>query len=320
MVLSIRGLVWSLALLFLSAPTTAFQGPLLISRTPGPHEIPPANIRVDASLVLIPVHVTTVDGASVTDLQKEDFRLLEEDIEQKVTYFAKDDAPISIGVLFDTSGSMQNKIRRSAQAANNFFHTANPEDEFFLIEFSDRPKLSVGFTNDPDELYRRILHAHPFGRTSLLDAVHLAAVHMKKARNTRKAILIVSDGGDNCSRFTPSQVRAEILESDLQLYAIGIFDDEAERRRTPEEKNGPGLLEELAGKTGGRHYRVDRLEQLDKVAARVSNDLRNEYLLGYASSNPGRDGKYRRVSVNVNTTSQPDMRTYYRRGYYAPVE
>jgi VWFA-related protein len=320
MVMSIRGMVGLPALFLLCGPMTPFQGPLLQSRSRVSPETPPANIRVDASLVLIPVHVTTAGGASVTDLRKESFRLFEENVEHKVTYFAKDDAPVSIGILFDTSGSMQNKVRRSAQAAKVFLQTANPEDEFFLIEFNDRPKLVVGFTNDSDLLYRRLVHAQPFGRTSLLDAVHLAAVQLKKARNARKAILIVSDGGDNRSRLTASQVKSEVLESDMQLYAIGIFDHESSRKQTPEEKNGPGLLEELAVKTGGSHYRVDVLDQLDRVAERVSNDLRNEYLLGYSSSKPEKDGKYRRVKVSLDTVGERALRTRYRNGYYAPIE
>jgi len=307
----------------LNSRAIAFQGPVLSPRSPNSRasgDTPPVTIRVDASLVLIPAYVTTADGASVTEIPKERFRLFEDDVEQKITYFAKDDAPISIGVLLDTSSSMHNKMRRSSEAAATFFQTANPQDEFFLIEFNDRPKLTVPFTNDPDALYRRFVRARPFGRTSLLDAVHLASLQMKNARNTRKAILIVSDGGDNRSRFTARQVKTDVLEADMQTYAIGIFDDDATPKRTPEEKNGPSLLEELSEETGGRHYRVDDLEQLASVAARISKDLRNEYLLGYSSTNPGRDGKYRRVKVNVNSTDETKLRTYYRRGYYAPAQ
>ncbi len=271
-------------------------------------------------MVLIPAHVTTGDGASVTDLARENFHLSEDNVEQKITYFAKDDAPISIGVLLDTSGSMHNKMRRSSEAAATFFQTANPQDEFFLIEFNDRPKLTVPFTNDPDELYRRVVHAHPFGRTSLLDAVHMASLQMKHARNSRKAILIVSDGGDNRSRFTPRQVQSDVLESDMQTYAIGIFEPDATRKLTSEEQHGPDLLEELAEATGGRHYRVDDIDQLASVAARVSTDLRNQYLLGYTSTNAERDGKYRQVKVNVTANGAAKLRTYYRRGYYAPLE
>ena len=314
---------WATAVLLAASITPAFQGPLLLSRppvSPAPADSLPVNIRVDTTLVLIPAHVTSGGGASVTDLSKDNFRVSEDNVEQKITYFAKDDAPISIGVLLDTSGSMRNKMRRSSEAAATFFQTANPQDEFFLIEFSDRPKLTVPFTNDPDELYRHVVHAHPFGRTSLLDAVHMASIQMKQARNSRKAILIVSDGGDNRSRFTPRQVQEDVLESDMQTYAIGIFEPDATRKLTAEEQHGPDLLEQLAETTGGRHYRVDDIDQLASVAARVSTDLRNQYLLGYTSTNAERDGKYRQVKVNVTASGAAKLRTYYRRGYYAPLQ
>jgi VWFA-related protein len=323
MAAALRAMSWVIVALLASSTVPAFQGPLLLSRPPAlpaAGDTLPVNIRIDSALVLIPAHVTTGFGASVTDLTRDNFRVSEDNVEQKITYFAKDDAPISIGVLLDTSGSMRNKMRRSSEAAATFFQTANPQDEFFLIEFNDRPKLTVPFTNDPDELYRHVLHAHPFGRTSLLDAVHMASIQMKHARNTRKAILIVSDGGDNSSRFTPHQVQADVLESDMQTYAIGIFEPDATRKLTAEEQHGPDLLEELAEATGGRHYRVDDIDQLASVAARVSTDLRNQYLLGYASTNAERDGKYRQVKVNVTANGAAKLRTYYRRGYYAPLE
>lgn len=320
---ALRAISWVIAALLAFSIALAFQGPLLLTRppaSPAAGDALPVNIRVDSALVLIPAHVTTGDGASITDLARENFHVSEDNVEQKITYFAKDDAPISIGVLLDTSGSMRNKVRRSSEAAATFFQTANPQDEFFLIEFNDRPKLTVPFTNDPGELYRRVVHAHPFGRTSLLDAVHMASLQMKHARNSRKAILIVSDGGDNRSRFTPRQVQSDVLESDMQTYAIGIFEPDTAHKLTTEEQHGPDLLEELAEATGGRHYRVDDIDQLASVAARVSTDLRNQYLLGYTSTNAERDGKYRQVKVNVTANGAAKLRTYYRRGYYAPLE
>ena len=276
---------------------------------------------MDASLVLIPVHVTTADGASVTDLSKESFHVLEDNAEQQITYFAKDDAPVSIGVLLDTSASMQHKMRRSSEAAASVLRSANAEDEFFLIEFSERPRLTVPFTNNTDQLYRRFLRVGPFGRTSLLDAVHLASVQMKRARNMRKAVLVISDGGDNHSRLSRAQVRTDVLESDMQLYAIGIFDNSGSTKGRPaEEVNGPGLLEELADETGGRQYRVDNLDELAATAARISIDMRNEYLLGYSPSSAQRDGKYHRVKVTTGATGGAQLTTYYRRGFYAPGE
>jgi VWFA-related protein len=285
----------------------------------GPVLVPEARLRVDSSLALIPVHVTTAAGTSVTNLAKDQFRLFEDGVEQKVTHFSKDDAPLSIGLLFDTSGSMVNKIRKSSEAAATFFKTANPDDEFFLVEFNDRPKLTVPFTPDSDLIYRRIAHTRPYGRTSLLDAIHLAMLQMKSARNLRKAIVIVSDGGDNRSRFTSSEIKNAMLESDVQLYAMGIFDLEDMHKHPQEEQNGPQLLDELAEQTGGRLYTVDKVDDLDSISARISNELRNEYLLGYSPNDDSRDGKYRRVKVKLDMPDgTPDLRVYYRHGYYAP--
>lgn len=283
--------------------------------------VPRTRLRVDSALVQIPVHVTTAAGASVTGLTRENFQLFEDNVEQKIAHFAMEDAPISIGLLFDSSGSMHNKMWQSSEAASKFFKTANADDEFFLVEFNDRPKLSVAFTPDSDELYQRILRIRPFGRTSLLDAIHVALVNMKNARNLRKAIVILSDGGDNRSRFTAREIKNAMLESDVQLYAMGIFDPDESRKRTPEEQNGPQLLEELADQSGGRLYTVDRVDDLPAISARIGNELRNQYLLGYFSTNEARDGKYRRVKVKlIAPPRMPDLRTYHRPGYHAPAE
>ena len=282
---------------------------------------PRPHLRVDSTLVLIPAHVTTAAGTSVTNLTPEHFRLFEDNAEQKITHFAKDDAPISIGLVFDSSGSMHNKIRKSSEAAATFFKTANAEDEFFLVEFNDHPRLTVSFTPDSDEIYRRIAHIRPFGRTSLLDAIHLALGQMKGARNLRKAIVILSDGGDNRSRYSASEVKNAMLESDVQMYAMGIFDPEEIRRKTSEEEKGPKLLDELAENTGGRLYYVENLDDLTTISARIGNELRNQYLLGYSPTNASRDGKFRRVRVNLSSPPDlPNLRTYYRHGYYAPAE
>ena len=284
-------------------------------------EAPHSHLRVDSNLVLIPVHVTTPAGASVTNLTMEHFRLFEDNAEQKITHFAKDDAPISIGLVFDSSGSMHNKMRKSSEAAATFFKTANTDDEFFLVEFSEHAKLTVAFTPDSSEIYRRIAHIRPFGRTSLLDAIHLALGQMKSAHNLRKAIVILSDGGDNRSRFTTSEVKNAMLESDVQVYAMGIFDPEEIRRKTSEEEKGPRLLDELAEQTGGRLYSVDNLDDLAVISARIGNELRNQYLLGYSPTDGSRDGKFRRVRVNLSAPpDMPNLKAYYRHGYYAPAE
>ena len=274
-----------------------------------------STLRVDASLVEIPVHVTTPDGATVTDLRRQDFHVFEDGVEQRIAYFSQDDAPLSVGLLFDSSGSMHSKLQKSAEAAAAFFKTANVLDEFFLIEFNERPKLTVPFTPDSGAIYKRIAHTKPFGRTSLLDAIHLALLQMKNAKHPRRAIVIFSDGGDNRSRYTEAEVRNATLESDVQVYAMGIFDRDAQKL-TPEEQHGPHLLDDLAEKTGGRHYPVDDLDELASISERISRDLRSEYLIGYSPSNAARDGKYRQIRLQLDN---PKLRTSYRHGYQAPI-
>jgi Ca-activated chloride channel family protein len=280
-----------------------------------------ADIRVDTTLVLIPVAVTEPNGRFVTGLEKENFKISEEKVEQEISQFSSDDSPLSVGIVFDTSGSMGDKLQKSRQAVVQFMKTANPEDEFFLVQFNDRPELAVPFTPDPENIQSRLAFIQSKGRTALLDGVYLAMNEMKRARNGRKAILIISDGGDNSSRYTESEVRKAVREADVQIYAIGIFEPYASRGRTPEELNGPTLLAEIAEQTGGRHFPVENLAELPDVAAKIGLELRNEYVLGYSPKNLTRDGKYRRVQVKlVKTTGLPPLKAMFRTGYYAPTQ
>ena len=280
-----------------------------------------ADLRVDVPLVLIPAHVTNPAGVSVPGLSKENFTLFEDNVEQKIVHFASEDAPLSIGLLFDASGSMENKIRKSWEAASEFFKTANSDDEFFLVQFSDRPKLLLPFTQDAEEVSQRLARVKPFGRTALLDAIGVGLSEMKKARYTRKAMVIVSDGGDNRSRYTRGEIKNALLESDVQIYALGIFDVEPSRKQPAEERNGPILLNELADDTGGRHIAVERIEDLPAVCARIGRELRDQYILGYYPSNDLRDGRHRSVKVTVTPpANMPPLKAYYRRGYQAPIQ
>jgi len=280
-----------------------------------------SNIRVDTLLVLIPVTVTTPLNQVVTGMEKEQFRLFEDKAEQKITQFSSEEQPLSMGMVFDVSGSMGSKLHKARQAAAQFFRTANPEDEFFLVQFNDRPELVVPFTTNTDEIQNRLMFANAKGRTALLDGVYLAMNQMKKARNPRKAILVISDGGDNSSRYTESEIKNVVREADVLIYAIGIFEPIHARGRSAEELSGPGLLQEMAEQTGGRHFPVENLNELPDVAAKVGIELRSQYVLGYQSTNQQRDGKYRRVEVKlVQPRGLPPLRAYYRLGYYAPAQ
>ena len=280
-----------------------------------------SNIRIDSTLVLIPVAVTDPMSRFVTGLDKENFKVYEDKVEQEIAQFSSEDAPLSIGIVFDTSGSMGAKLQKSRQAVAQFMKTANPEDEFFLIQFNDRPELIVPFTPDTEEIQNRLTFIQSKGRTALLDGVYMAMNMMKKAKNPRKAILIISDGGDNSSRYTESEVKNAVREADVQIYAIGIFEPVQSRGRTPEELSGPALLGEMTEQTGGRHFAVDNLAELPDVAAKIGIELRNQYVLGYSPKNANRDGKYRRVAVKlVKTTGLPQLKAIFRTGYYAPTQ
>ena len=281
---------------------------------------PEPTLRVDSSLVLIPAQVTTREGAPIMDLKRQDFRIYEDGAEQEISYFVKDDAPVSIGLLLDSSGSMRNKKQKSSEAAAAFFRTANSEDEFFLIEFDDRPKLVLPFTKDTDLLYHEISHARPYGRTSLFDAIHMALGVMKAAQHERRALVIVSDGGDNRSRRTFTAIKGDMLEADVQLYAMGIFDPEGASQGSREEAEGPQVLDNLAEITGGRHFPVLNLGTLPEVSTRIGQLLRNRYLIGYNPTNASRDGRYRGIRLNLAAAADPGVHVQYRKGYYAPQQ
>jgi Ca-activated chloride channel homolog len=282
---------------------------------------PRTDIRVDRTVVLINVSVTDPLNRIVTGLEKEHFQLFEDKQAQEIVHFANEDVPISIGVVFDTSGSMGDKLQKSREAVAHFLRTANPEDEFFLVQFNDRPELIQDLTTNIEEIQSRLLHTRSKGRTALLDAVYMAVRKLTKARNPRKALLIISDGGDNSSRYTEGEVKTLVREADVQIYAIGIFEPYSARLRTPEELSGPALLKELAEQTGGRHFPAENLNHLPDIAAKIGMELRSQYILGYTPTNKERDGKYRKVQVKLlQPRAMPPLRAYWRLGYYAPAE
>ena len=280
-----------------------------------------ADIRVDSELVLIPVTVTDGRNRFVTGLDKDHFRLYEDKVEQIITHFAAEDAPISVGLVFDCSGSMGDKLKKSREAVAQLLKVSNPDDEFFLVEFNDRAELVVSLTKHSEEIQSRLVFTEAKGRTALLDAIVLSMNEMRKAHNPRKALVIISDGGDNSSRYTVSDVKNRVREADVQIYAIGMFELFADRGRTPEEFAGPGLLNDIAEQTGGRSFESGNLNHLPDIAAKIGDALRNQYVLGYAPSIVRRDGKYHRVQLKlVKPKGWPSLRAYWRLGYYAPAE
>jgi VWFA-related protein len=261
----------------------------------------PGNLKLDVKVVLIPVTVTDALGGLINNLRKDDFRIFEDDVEQKVSYVSTEEAPVSLGVMFDSSGSMSNRMTTSVSAMEEFFKTTLPGDEYLLVRFSDKPELITGFTSDLKELSG---HLHSFragGWTAMYDAIYLTIQRMKKGRNGRKAILILSDGGDNNSHYTATETIRLARESDVRIFSISLL------HQSP-------FLEQIAGETGGSTVLVHKMSELPDGMERMSRDLRSQYILGYHSSNSQNDGRYRKVKVVVN---QPMAHASWRRGYYA---
>jgi Ca-activated chloride channel family protein len=278
-------------------------------------------LRVDTNLVQIPVAVTDSLNRFVLGLQKEDFHLIEDGVEQTVAHFSGDDAPLSVGLVFDESGSMDYKLRTSQAAVTHFLKTMNADDETFLVEFGESAKLSVGFTSNTGEIETALTKAQPGGLTALLDAVHTALAEMKKAKNSRKAVVIISDGGDNHSQYTAAQIESLVREADVQIYAMGVFEPGLPFGLAPEEISGPKLLSEIATQTGGRAFSAALTSDLPSVAARIAVELRNQYVIGYYPKNQTTDGKYRKVEVKLTQPSgMSPLKAHWRLGYYAPTQ
>lgn len=277
---------------------------------------PSANIRVDSTLVLVPVIVSDRLNRPVTGLEKENFRIFEDKVEQAITQFAMDDAPVSVGLVFDTSGSMGAKLQRSRMAAAEFFRTSNPEDDFFLVEFDSAPRLVVPLTRNAGEIENRLTFSRSKGSTALLDAIYMALGEMHKSAKSKKALLVISDGGDNNSRYSQAEVKNLVRESDVLIYAVGVFGGGG----TAEEASGPGLLTNIAEQTGGRMY-VAAAAELPDIARKIGIDLRNRYVLGYAPANRARDGRYHSVQVKlVPPRGLPPLVAHWRLGYFAPAD
>jgi Ca-activated chloride channel family protein len=292
-----------------AAPAPAADGTLNTHTAP---------IKKKVDLVLVPVTITDPMDRLVTGLDKENFQLFEGKEKQDIQHFSSEDAPVSIGIIFDMSGSMTDKIERAREAVVEFCRSANPQDEFFMITFSDQPRLAAGFTSNPDDIQNKLIFTAPKGRTALLDALYLGMHKMKEAKNQRKALLIISDGGDNHSRYTEQELKSQIKEADVIVYGIGVYDAYFP---TMEERLGPQLLSEISQVTGGRTFTIDNPNDLPDVASKIGMELRNQYLLGYKPSSVSHDGKWHKIKVKLRIPrGLPPLQVYARTGYYAPSE
>jgi Ca-activated chloride channel family protein len=268
-------------------------------------------LHVNVNLVLVPISVTDPMNRLVTGLEKENFEIYDNNTGQTIKSFATEDSPISIGIVFDLSGSMQSKFVRARKALSEFLRTCNPQDEFFVVGFNDRPAILVDYTSDVEDVEARMVMLRPQNRTALIDAMYLAVNKLRGAKYDRKALLVISDGGDNRSRYTEG-------ESEVQIFSIGIFDHYAP---TTEEQNGPDLLKGVCEATGGRLFQVLDVQDLSDIAERISEELRDEYVIGYTPSDRKRDGSWRKLRVRLlPPPGLPALTAHNREGYYAPSQ
>jgi Ca-activated chloride channel homolog len=275
-------------------------------------------LKSNVNLVLVPVTVTDPMDRLVTGLEKDNFSVYQDKQKEQIRTLSSDDAPISVGVILDISGSMDDKIQRAREAVSQFLETANPQDEFFLITFSDGPQLVAPFTSRPQDIESRLPTVEAKGMTALLDAIYLGIDQMHHAQYARKALLIISDGGDNHSRYTEGEVRSLVREADVQIFAIGLYD---QFPRTVEEEQGPGLLREVTDATGGRAFTINNPNELADVATKIGIALRDEYVIAYQPTSRPRDGKFHRITVKLHAPKGlPPLHVSAKRGFYAPSQ
>jgi VWFA-related protein len=282
----------------------------------------PTKILVNSDLVVIPVTVTDSKGRVVSGLQKEHFTLYEDKVKQAITQFGSEDAPASIGLVFDTSDSMGPKLPKAREAVAALLKNANPEDEFFLVEFNHHPRLTVRMTKQSEEIQNQVEMVQTNGATALLDAILLALNEMRNAHYTRKAIIIISDGEDNSSQCSVGVLKQAVGQADVLIYAIGIVDSGSSYQMSPSDKlTGSALLNEIAKQTGGRLFEVNKLKQLPGIASKIGAWLRNQYVLAYAPATLEKNGRYHHIQVKLMTPAGfPRLHACWRLGYYAPME
>ncbi|HLK68562.1 MAG TPA: VWA domain-containing protein [Bryobacteraceae bacterium] len=306
---SIRAAVFATSLISFCGVTTAQPSDsepnlAIIPRArPASGSLRSSTFRLDVKLIQVPVQVTDLHDHPLMSLSKSSFRLLEDDVEQEITSFSKADAPISTGLVFDASRSMKDRIVESRVAVQQFCKGSLPGDEFFLVKFNDNAELISPFTRDTDAILQQLNSIETHGWTAMIDAIWRSVQEMRKASNPRKVLLVLSDGGDNNSRYSEGELLSLVREADVRVYAIGLF-------------QRPRYLEKLAEETGGSVVWVHKLSELPEAMEALSQQIRNEYVVGYFSKHAPSDGKYHKVRVEVQAPAgMKQVRASWRRGY-----
>ncbi len=280
----------------------------------------PKPLRHDVDLVLVPVTVTDSYNRLVTGLDKKDFALKEGGAAQQIQYFSTEDGPISLGVILDISKSMKDKMDDARDAALQFFESANPQDDYFVIAFADSPEVLADTSRSVGFVRERLATVAPAGHTAMLDAIYLGITKLRRARHGRRALLVISDGGDNHSRYTERELKKLVEEADVEIYGIGVFDRMLGVLSPPEQRDGKRLLTAVSEATGGRLFTLRNPRELPQIAAEISLELRNQYVLGYRPGNAARDGKWRPIDVALTTADGRRLHVHAKKGYTAAGE
>jgi Ca-activated chloride channel family protein len=289
------------------------------SQTDRSDKQPASTLKIDVDLVLVNATVSDSLNRYVSGLEKEHFQIWEDKLEQKIEYFSAEDVPISVGLIFDVSGSMKDKINTAREAAATFLKSGNPDDEYFLVGFANRPELMAGFTTDITRLQSKLIMTPAKGMTAMYDAVYLGLEQLKEGSNPKKALLLITDGEDNRSRYTFQNVKEFVKEQDVQIYGIGIVDDW--NSQLGAGKSGRAMIEELSELTGGVSFFPDSVYELEDITTKIAVELKNQYVVGYRSTNEAKDGKWRKLRLKVNPPSKSirNLSVRAKQGYYAPT-
>jgi Ca-activated chloride channel homolog len=315
--LVVRRLFFVFLVLFLLNTAVFSQTP---QATPPPddddgNERPAAVIKTD--LVTLTLTVTDLYGRYVVGLDKSAFSIYDGNELQDIEYFSDSDAPVSVGILFDVSGSMSgDKIRKARKALERFIGTSHPSDEYYLIAFNNRAQLLMDRTRDGEAVLRKLTLVQPKSNTALYDAVYLGVERVTRGTHQKKAMLIISDGQDNSSRYNFGEVRRLMKESDVVTYAVGIMD--GGDAGSVVGMQGQAFLDELTSVSGGKSFYPQSDVEMDEIFERIALELRHQYSIGYSPKNFTPDGKWRKVKVKVKPPRGfPRLTIRHREGYYA---
>jgi len=283
------------------------------------------DLSVDTTLIQIPVSVHDKEGRPINNLSLDQFQVFEDKIQQKIKIFLHEDVPLSVGLVIDNSGSMRNKRERVNSAALAFSRESNPEDETFIVNFDDSAYLEQDFTGSIGDLMDALDNLDTRGETALYNAIYLSVEHVvKEGKRDSKALLVISDGEDNRSKYKFEEVLKQLKESKVTLYAIGLLEDNDQRGGLFEaspSKQAKKVLQQFAEATGGVAYFPKSIDEVDDLCRQIARDLRNRYTIGYTPTNLSLDGKWREVSVVVSPPKPVASKMSpprHKRGYFAP--